>query len=188
MIDELDRSCTILNERLHCSTCRVYVRKDHERREPVLIVRYGLKYRFGNERQRTFRTNDQAAENLERRCAIEKRLHVITGRVLDTKLLAQPSYKLRISLNLALDLHQPRGERRLGGGELTLGIGLGAIDKGAGRQHEANRGQSLIGVLGGAAAHAAGIVGDDSTDGAGRSAGRIGTEPIAVTMQCEIGA
>ena len=105
--------------------------------------------------ERTFSGSaNQAAKNLIRRRAVEKRLHVIARRVLDAELLAQLRHQLRISLNLALDLHQTLqlphikaehgtgrnvapfverewgaklkagGQRRRGGGELALGIGL----------------------------------------------------------------
>ena len=114
----------MIDERLHRRARRVHVGKDHERGEPVLIVGNRFENRLSNKCKCAFRANDQATEYLEGRRAVEKRLHVIASRVLNTELLAETCHEFRIRFDFALDLHQASGERGLGGCELLLGICL----------------------------------------------------------------
>jgi hypothetical protein len=138
-VDQLDCGRAMIDKRLHRRAGRVHVRKDHKRREPVLIVRDRLENRLRNKRECALRANDQAAEDLERRRTVEEGLHVVPSRVLNTKLLAETCHEFRIRFDFALDFHQASGERRLGGCELLLGIFSSAIDERARGQHEGER-------------------------------------------------
>ena len=120
--------------------------------------------------------------------AIEKRLHVVAGGVLDAEFFGGSIDQRRIGLDLALDLHQSAGECRLFGGEMRIGIGCCGVDQRSGGQHDRERRQRLVGVLGRPAAHAARIVGDDAADRAGAGACGVGSESTAGRRQREIGA
>jgi hypothetical protein len=61
-----------------------------------LIVRDRLENRLRNKRERALRADDQAAEDLERRRAVEEGLHVVPSRVLDAELLAETCDEIRI--------------------------------------------------------------------------------------------
>jgi hypothetical protein len=53
----------MIDKRLHRRAGRVHIWKDHERREPVLIVRDRLENCLGNECKCALRANDQAAKD-----------------------------------------------------------------------------------------------------------------------------
>ena len=78
------------------------------------------------------------------------------------------------------DLEQPRGELGLGRGEAPLGLGIGAVDHRPGRQHEGDRDDGLVGVVGDAAAHPARVVGDHAAHAGDVGRGRVGPELAAV--------
>jgi hypothetical protein len=56
---------------------------------------------------------------------------VIASGILDAELFAQSRHELRVCFDVALDLHQAGGERRLGGRELLLGIIAAGVYEGA---------------------------------------------------------
>src|ERR1700722_3458367 len=119
----------MVDKRLHRRACRVHVRKYHERRESVMIVRYRLEDRLRNKRECALRANDQTAEDLEWCRAVEEGLHVVARRVLNAELLAETRHEVRIRFDFALDLYQASGERGLQGCELLLGIFASTIDE-----------------------------------------------------------
>jgi hypothetical protein len=63
--------------------------------------------------------------------SVENRLHVVASSILDAELFAQSRHELWVCFDVALDLHQASGERRLGGRELLLGIILRGVYEGA---------------------------------------------------------
>ena len=52
---------------------------------------------------------------------------MVASSILDAELFAQSRHELWVSFDVALDLHQAGGERRLGGRELLLGIIVRAV-------------------------------------------------------------
>ncbi|MNP05662.1 hypothetical protein D3C76_976170 [compost metagenome] len=62
-----------------------------------------------------------------------------------------------------------------------------AVQQGAVGQRQAHAGEGVVGVLRGAAAHAAGVVGDDAADLAGVDRGRIGADLAAERRQPGVG-
>src|SRR4029077_5200754 len=61
------------------------------------------------------------------------------------------------------------------------------IDEGTGREQERNGFQSLIGVLGGATAHAARIVRNDAADRTHTRACRVRPKTVSIGLKSEIG-
>lgn len=85
------------------------------------VIRHRLENGFGDEAKSTLRSYEQFAEDLERRRPIDKPLHVVAGGVLDAVLPFDFRNQLRVRLDRALNLQEPRSQGCLGLNELTLG-------------------------------------------------------------------
>ena len=187
-IEQFHGGRAAVDEGLDGCTCFVHVGKDHERCEPKLIVGNRIEDRFDDEGQRPFGSHDQPAEDLARRRAVEECLHVVAGRVLDAELPAKAGDEVRIRFDRPLDFDQPGRERRLGCGELLIGIRKARVDRRTGGQHESERRQRLVGVLSRPAAHSARVVSDYAAYRACRRACRIRADPISVRNKGRIAA
>ena len=71
--------------------------------------------------------------------------------------------------------------------KLGLCIGPRGVNDSARRQHKLHRLESVIGVLLDAAAHTAGVIGENTAHGAGRDRGRIGSDFRAIGHQRQVG-
>ncbi len=142
--------------------------------------RHGLEDRLGDEAERPLRTDEEAAEDLQRLIGVEEGAEPVAGRVLDRELAPDALAQLGVGADLVADRGQARRQLRLLRGEALGRAGGGGVDRRSGRQDEGQRAHGRVGVPGRATAHPAGVVGDHAADGGDVGAGRVGTELAAV--------
>ena len=129
-----------------------------------------------HERERSFRPDDEPAEDLQRRIAVEQgREHVAVG-VADRELVAHPLRELVIGQQLRAKLHQPGSQLRLGGRERRFGVRRRGVDDRPRGEQQGQRRHRVVGVALQGAAHAAGVVGDDPADRGHVRGGGVGPE------------
>ena len=95
--------------------------------------------------------------------------------------------ELLVGPDLVADRGEAGGQLGLGGGELLGGAGGGRVDRRSRGQNQGHRAHGRVGVLAGAAAHPAGVVGDDAADAGDVGAGRVGAEFAAVRGEHAVG-
>ena len=121
--------------------------------------------------------------DLERGFEVQQGVDPVTHGVLHRELAANGVHRVRVVEDSLTQPHQPRDEFGFGLGELPGGVRVGRVDPGAGGQDELQRIQGGVGVLGGAALHAGGVVGHHAANGAGDLACRIGAEFVSIPGQ-----
>ena len=146
-------------------------------------MRDGFEDGLGDERERALRSDDEAAEDLERGLGVEECAEPVAHRVLDPELAPDPLRQVGVGEDLVADLEQAPAELRLGRREALLGVGGLRVDDGAGRQDELQRAQRLVGVVDDAAAHAARVVRDHAADACDVGARRVRSDAARVRRE-----
>ena len=114
-------------------------------------------------------------KNVDGGIEIEEGVQRIAGGVLLRYLLRTRSRRCGIALQISLQIQMPRassGSRAWN----SRPHPVRGVDDRARRQHELQRIQGVIGVLLDAAAHAAGVVGENAAHGAGGDRSRVGPD------------
>ncbi len=143
------------DERGHGSGSVVDVREVHPRERRARGLGARAQHCLGDERECPLRADDEPAEDLKRRFAVEQRAQAVAGDVLDLVLAPHALGERPIGEQLGAQLEQPLRELGLGGDEALLGVGRGGIDHGAGGEHKRQRLDGRVGVPLHAAAHTA---------------------------------
>ncbi len=112
-------------------------------------------------------------ENVQWLVVVNQRIERKAGGVLQSVLVADLRRQFGIGAGFAAQLGQLLKQRGVAVAERGNAGGIFAVDHGAVGQHDAQPGEGFVGVLRRAAAHAAGIVGDDAADLGGIDRGRI---------------
>ena len=115
------------------------------------------------------------AEDVHRPVEVDEGVQGIPRGVLRQVLRPDARSQGRIRQEVRLQPQQALGQGRLGLAEALVRVRGGRIDHGAGGKHEGHGLEGVVGVLGHATAHAAGIVRQDAAHGAGVDGGGIGS-------------
>ncbi|MNX91287.1 hypothetical protein D3C86_1233610 [compost metagenome] len=163
------------------------IREHNQGRGLVRVVDHGVVGHGTDEPERALGAHQQVAQDIHRLVEIHQGIERQAGGIFQTVFVANFRSQLGVCPGLAAQdrqAFQQRGvalaKRRDAGG--ILGVETTAIG-----QHQTNAGQGVIGVLRGAAAHAAGIVGDDPADLAGVDRGRVRTDLASERCQPGVG-
>ena len=187
-VDQLHgRDQVLLLEDLHGFAGQGYVRIGDHRQRLVLVVHHRVVGDVGDEGQRAFRADDQVFDNVDRVGEIDEGVERIARGILDLVFAADAGFEFRIGGNLGGDGGNPFQESRVGAAELRAGGLVARVEDRAVGQDHADVGHRLVGVLRGAAAHTAGIVGGDAADHRRVDGGGIGADLPAVFHQVGIG-
>ena len=149
--------------------------------------RDGVDHGFGHERERALGSDDEPAEDLQRGIGVEQGRQRVAVGVADGELMADPLRELLIGQQFRAQLQQPVGQVRLGGGERRLGARRGGVDDRARGEHQGQRRHGVVGVALQGAAHAAGVIGDDSADRGHVGGGGVRPQPPPGAPQDGIG-
>jgi hypothetical protein len=133
----------------------------------------GVEHSLGDEGERSFRADQHVLENVYWALEIDKRIQRVPGGVLHAVFGADALIQSRIRFNLPLQLEQSFSEARFFGAELLISADISCVDHRPGRQHEREGTERVVRVLSYAAAHPAGVVGEDATDHACTNRRRI---------------
>ncbi len=142
---------------------------------------------LGDEAEGSLGSDHQVLKDLERVLEIDERVEAVPGGVLDPELLPDPVGEGFVVAGAAGQRVEIVEELAMSGGERLAAFRIAGIDDAAVGQHDAHALQCLVTVLGGSAAHAAGIVGGDAADLGGVDRRGIGADLAVVGGQARIG-
>ena len=125
-------------------------------------------------------------KELDRTIKIQEGIEAIAHRVFQLEVAADDVHGLLVIAHAALQADKRVHQLRLLLLELPVGVRIGGVDHGAGRQHEGQRFQGVIRIELGAAGHAGGVIGHHAADGAGRFTGRIRAELAVAQAQAGV--
>ncbi|MCY1510131.1 hypothetical protein D9M68_445000 [compost metagenome] len=119
------------------------------------------------------------AEDVQRLVEVHQGIEGQAGGVFQPVLVTDLRGQFGVGTGLSAQFGECRQQRAVADAEVGDAGGVFGIQQGAVGQHQAQAGQGVVGVLRGAAAHAAGVVGDDAADLAGVDRGRVGADLAA---------
>lgn len=125
----------------------------------------------------------QVGEDVQRLVVVDQRVQRQAGGVLQPVLVADLRGQFGVGAGLAAEFGEPFQQLAVAGAEGRDAGRVLAVQTGAVGQQQAQAGEGVVAVLRGAAAHAAGVVGDDAADLAGVDRGRVGTDLAAERRQ-----
>lgn len=136
--------------------------------------------RLGDEREGALAADDQVREDVGGTGVVQEGVHAVAHGVLQGVETADGLDRGGVAAHSVAQAQQSFVEVGFEGTQPVVGVGRSGVEHRAAGQDQ-NRGlQSAVGVELGAAGHAAGVVGDDTADGAGRLAGGVRAELAAV--------
>ena len=185
-VHQLDRREPGGNELRQRVRCAVQVVEDDETGSGVRTDRHRAERRLGDERQGSFAADDQMGQDVDRPVEVEERVQPVAHRVLHRELALDLPHRRRVGAQPVPQPEQPAVQLRLDTSQPPLGVDRPGVDRGSIGEHHHRRLQRPVGVELDPARHAARVVGDDATYGAGRLARRIRTEPRAVGGQAGV--
>ena len=141
----------------------------------------------GDEGQGSFGADDQMLDDVDRVAVVHERVERIARGVLDLVFAADAGFQFRIGGDFSRDACDAFQKCRVGAAEVRTGSLVARIQDGSVGQDDADVRHRLVGILGGAATHAAGVVGGDAADHGRVDGGGIGADLAAVPDQIGIG-
>ena len=182
------RNEVLLLEDLHGLTGQGDVGIGNHRQSLVLVVHYRVVGNVGNEGQRSFGTDDQVLDDVDRVAVIHEGVERIARCILDLVFAANTGLEFGIGMDRGGDGREAVEKCLAGMPESLAGGGISRVEDGSVGQDDADVRHRLVGVLGGAAAHAAGVVGSNAADHGGVDGGRVGPDLATVLSEVGIGA
>ena len=150
--------------------------EEEQRGGAMARLRHRAQGGIGHEPERAFRAHHEVGEDLGGRVVVEQGVQAVAGRVLARELGADPRRQRAVRPHLVAQGQEPAVEVRTIVAEALVGARRRRVHLRAVREQEMERVEGVVAVLGHAAAHARGVVGDDPAHHAGVDGGRIGTE------------
>src|SRR5712664_317573 len=129
--------------------------------------RNSVDHGLGDEPKRSLRSHEKTTKDFEWRLAVEQSAEPVAVGVPYRILSSHAVGQLPIGKQLSAKFQQPDRKIRLGSFECRLRVGSRGVDYRAGWRYERHRRDGLVSVVSDGAAHAARVVGDHATDGAG---------------------
>ncbi|MNQ25418.1 hypothetical protein D3C85_386380 [compost metagenome] len=137
--------------------------------------------------QGAFGADHQVTEDIQRLIEIDQGVERQAGGVLQPVFMPDLGRQCGVGAGLPAQFGQLFEQAGMGGAEARHAQWVFAIQNRAVGQYQAYAGQGVIAVVRGAAAHAAGIVGDDAADLAGVDRGRVGADLALERCQHGVG-
>ena len=160
--------------------------EQHQSRSLVRVVRHGVVRDAGDEAQRALRADHQVGQHVHRIDEVDQRIDAVAGGVLQPVLAAHLGLQRRVAADAQGQRLQPGQQVGMAQAEGRHAGGVGGVEQRAVAQHHPQRGQRVVTVLRGAAAHARAVVGGDATDAGGGDRCRIRPDLAAVAAQCVV--
>ena len=137
------------------------------------VFGHGVEHHLGDKAEGPLRANHQVGEDIDGILMIEQGIDGVAGGVLEPVLVADLGGKLGVRQHLGAQGGEPREQFRASCRKGGATVGITALQHGAIGQQQGHGVQCVIAVMGGAAAHAARVVGGDATQLAGIDGGGI---------------
>ncbi|MNZ69971.1 hypothetical protein D3C78_882890 [compost metagenome] len=163
-VEQLHRGHRLLLEQRHRAAAVLHVGEDDQRAGLVRVVGHGVVGHRADEAQGAFGADHQVVEDVQRLVEVDQRVEREAGGVLQPVLVADPVGQRGVGAGLPAQLGQLGEQRAVALPEGAHAGRILAVHHRAVGQHQAQAGEGLVAVLRGAAAHAAGVVGDDAAD------------------------
>ncbi|CDI93331.1 hypothetical protein PAERUG_E8_London_17_VIM_2_04_13_02950 [Pseudomonas aeruginosa] len=157
--------------------------ENQQRRGLVRVFRDGVVGHRADEAEGALGADHQVGEDVQRLVVVDQRVQRQAGGVLQPVLVADLRGQFGVGAGLAAEFGEPFQQLAVAGAEGRDAGRVLAVQTGAVGQQQAQAGEGVVAVLRGAAAHAAGVVGDDAADLAGVDRGRVGTDLAAERRQ-----
>ncbi|MNZ44912.1 hypothetical protein D3C78_625500 [compost metagenome] len=142
----------------------------------VRVVGHGVVGDGTDEAQGAFGTDQQVLQDIQRLVVVHQCVQRQASGVLQPVFVPDALGECSVGAGLAAQAGQCFQQVGVAGLERGDAGRVFAVQARAVGQHQAQAGQGVVGVLRGAAAHAAGVVGDDAADLAGVDRGRVGAD------------
>ena len=149
------------------------VPKHQQGRGLVGVFRHGVEHHLGDKAEGPLRANHQVGEDIDGVLMVEQGIDGVAGGVLEPVLVANFGGKLGIRQHFGAQGGEPGQQLRALGRKGGAAVGIAAVQHVTIGQQQGHGVQGVIAVVGGAAAHAARVVGGDATELAGVDGGRI---------------
>ncbi|MNJ37820.1 hypothetical protein D3C77_326550 [compost metagenome] len=137
------------------------------------MVRHGVVGHRADETEGTFGADHQVGEDIHRFVVVHQRIERQSGGVFQPVFVADPGCQRGVGAGLSTQFTELIEQRAVAFTQTRDALGDFAVEQGAVGQQQTHAGEGVVAVLRGAAAHAAGVVGDDAADFAGIDRGRV---------------
>ncbi len=141
----------------------------------------------GDKGQGSLGADHQVGDDVEGVDVVHQGVEAVAGGVLDLEFVSDPFGHGRVGLDPPGQFVQPVQHAAVGCCEGLSAVGIAGIQNGAVRQHDTHAVHGLVAVLGGAAAHARGVVGGNAADHGGVDRRRVRADLASVRGQDAIG-
>ena len=131
---------------------------------------------IGHEAERALRPDHQVGEDLHGRVVVEEGIERVGHGLLARELGPDARGQRAVPAHLVAQGQERGVQVGTGAAEVVVRLGPRGVEHGAVREHEVERVQRVVAVLGDAAAHPGGVVGDDAADHAGVDGSGIGAQ------------
>jgi hypothetical protein len=165
----------------------VEVGEEEQRCRLVGVVGDSAQDSFCDEGEGAFGADEQVAEDVDGALVVEEGVEGVAGGVLGLVLLADAGGECGAGFDFGLEVKESGAEGGLEEAEEVVGVGVGGVDLGAGGEDEGEGLEGVIGVLDDAAAHAAGVVGEDAAHTATGDGGGVGADLLAIEAEGVVG-
>ena len=152
----------------------------------MLIERYGGESGLGDEAEGALAADEEVGKHAHRRLEVEKRIDAVAHRVLDGVLPTDLGHEGWVCEDALAQVEQGGDEVGLLRAQALFGIQRRGVADRPARQHYDERFEGAVAVLFGAASHAARVVGEHATHGAGDLAGRVWPQLAPATDESRI--
>ncbi|MND98602.1 hypothetical protein D3C80_909620 [compost metagenome] len=139
----------------------------------VGVFGHCIEHHLGDKAEGPLRANHQVGEDIDRVLMVEQSIDGIAGGVLEPVLVANFGGKLGVRQHFGAQGREPGQQLRARGRKGGAAVGIAAVQHGTIGQQQGHGVQSVVAVVGGAAAHAARVVGGDAAKLAGVDRRRI---------------
>ncbi len=162
-------------------------REHHERRGLVGRLEHGVEHHVAHEREGSLGADHQVGDHVDRIVEVDERVEAVPHRVLREVRPADPIGQCRVGLGGCGEFVDAIDEVGAIGPERRHRRRVARVEPGAVGEHQRQRRHRLVCVLLRAAAHAAGVVGDDATDHGSVDRRRIGADLALERGQRRVG-
>ncbi|MNC10901.1 hypothetical protein D3C75_585820 [compost metagenome] len=139
----------------------------------VGVFGHGVEHHLGDKAEGPLRADHQVGEDIDRVLMVDQGIDGIAGGVLEPVLVADLGSKRLVRQHLGAQGGEPREQLRAFGRKGGAAMRIATVQHGAIGQQQGHGMQGVIAVVGGAAAHAARVVGGDAAKLAGVDRRRI---------------
>ena len=189
-VEDLERVRARGGERRHRGPGLLEVGEVDEGRRARGRLGDGAEGGLRHEAERPLRAHHEVGEDVRGPVEVDEGVEAVAAGVLGRELVADAGGEGFVAADLVAQGQELGVEGRPRPPELLVGVGLRGVDLGAVGEQDPQRVEGVVAVLGDAAAHPGGVVGEDAADHGRVDRGRVGPDagPVGGEEAVEVGA